>query len=92
MFAFSGFTGQLNFYRAALSYRTTDTVSSEINVPTLIIWGSCDTVMDTEMAEMNRKYIPNMKLKYICNAGHWPHIDTPSEVNSAIREFLNVAD
>lgn len=92
IFAFSGFTGQLNFYRAALSYRTTDTVSSEINTPTLIIWGSCDTFMDTEMAEMNRKYIPNMKIKYICNAGHWPHIDTPNEVNSAIHEFLNRAD
>jgi pimeloyl-ACP methyl ester carboxylesterase len=48
--------------------------------------------MDAEMAEMNRKYIPNMKIKYICNAGHWPHIDTPNEVNCAIHEFLNMAD
>jgi pimeloyl-ACP methyl ester carboxylesterase len=33
-----------------------------------------------------------MKIKYICNAGHWPHIDTPNEVNCAIHEFLNMAD
>lgn len=91
MFLRSGLTGQLNFYRAALSYRTTDTVRSQIEVPTLLIWGTNDTLLEMEMVEMNRKYIPNLKIAF-CNGGHWPHIDKTEEVNLTITEFLEQKD
>lgn len=82
-----GFTNQLGFYRAALGH-SKGTITTEIKVPSLLLWGSCDHSLDTELAELTKDYVPNMIIKYFPEQGHWPHVQNPDEINTAIKEFL----
>ena len=50
---------------------------SEIQQPTLIIWGKQDKILGTKDAAKFERAIPNSKLVWIDNCGHVPHLEQP---------------
>ena len=61
---------------------------SEINIPTLIIWGDKDKVTPVRDAEIMASNIKNSELVIIPEAGHSPHLSHPSVVAETIAEWL----
>lgn len=61
---------------------------SKISSPTLLLWGENDQSTPLSDGVLMSKNISNSKLVVIKNAGHYPFVDIPSEVNEQIEKFL----
>ena len=61
---------------------------SEIQHPTLIIWGMQDQVFPISVGEELHQMIPSSTFHPIPNAGHIPQWEQPTQVNDTILEFL----
>ena len=59
-----------------------------INVPTLIVVGTEDSIRPVSDAEFMHSRIANSQLKIIENAAHVSNFDQPEVFNSTLREFL----
>ena len=57
-------------------------------LPTLVIWGTLDRFLSTNIAEELSSHLPNCQLKLLPNAGHYVMEEAPNEVSAALREFL----
>lgn len=62
---------------------------NQIKQPTLLIWGSNDTITPPFVAEEFHKLIPNSKLYFIDKCGHAPMMEVPTEFNKILEEFLS---
>lgn len=60
---------------------------SEINIPTLIIWGDEDLAF-TEAVKILHKGIAGSRLVTVRGVGHSPHEDAPSTFNEGLFKFL----
>ena len=63
----------------------------EINVPTLVVGGSDDTLTPPELSQEMSDGIPGADLVVIEDCGHLSTIERPQAVNDAIRSFLEKA-
>jgi pimeloyl-ACP methyl ester carboxylesterase len=61
-----------------------------IQIPTLIIWGDQDQLINVSNAYLFNKDIMGSKLVVLQNVGHAPMEETPSKVAAAICAFLNI--
>ena len=61
-----------------------------IQIPTLIIWGDQDQLINVSNAYLFNKDIKGSKLVVLQNVGHAPMEETPSKVAAAICAFLNI--
>ncbi len=61
---------------------------TEINAPTLIIWGSEDRVIPPSYAEIFAGAIPGARLRIMEGAGHLPYVERPEEFNGIVIEFF----
>jgi epoxide hydrolase 4 len=59
-----------------------------VKTPTLVIWGLQDTALLAGNLSGIGKLVPNLKVKLMPDAGHWVVHERPTEVNAAIREFV----
>ncbi|XP_013405032.1 epoxide hydrolase 4 isoform X2 [Lingula anatina] len=59
-----------------------------IQAPTLVIWGTNDGALQSEMAELSGKHCRDFTLKFIEGASHWVQQDEPDIVNQHITAFL----
>lgn len=59
-----------------------------ITVPTLLIWGEDDPLLDLRYARMLETDLPCATLRIIECCGHMPHEEQPAETNRLIGEFL----
>ncbi|XP_061173203.1 epoxide hydrolase 4-like [Saccostrea echinata] len=84
----NGFTGPLNYYRAAMRKPFDKSVFNPIEVPTLIIWGVEDIALNRRLPELGRQYIKDCTIKYIDEASHWVQMDGYEEANKYIWEFV----
>jgi len=80
------FTGPLNYYRNVFSTDTSNTI--QLDMPTLIIWGTEDKALMVEQAELASKYVNQCSVKYIDDAAHFVNLDEPDKVNEYMKEFL----
>jgi len=96
-------TGPINYYRANIG-RLPPKESlgpAEVNVgskkvlprgivqpPTLIIWGTNDIALETELAHASLQYCQKGMLRLIEGASHWIQQDRPELSNQFIRDFL----
>ena len=62
---------------------------SNINVPTLLIWGSNDTATPISDGELMEKLIPDAGLIRVENCSHYVFLEQPGYVNKIINTFLN---
>lgn len=58
-----------------------------IDVPTLLIWGASDGMVNTAYAEAYCAMIPDAELCIIAEAGHFPHIEQPARLFDAVLSF-----
>ena len=63
----------------------------DINVPTLIIWGKQDEVIDPIVGDLLDQAIPNSTLKLIDQCGHVPPLEKAAEFQAAVLKFLTTA-
>src|SRR5215831_8525222 len=59
-----------------------------VNVPTHVIWGDGDRIIQPAYAEAFHRLIPGSTLTMIPNAGHLPHVERAAAVAQAMRTFL----
>jgi pimeloyl-ACP methyl ester carboxylesterase len=60
---------------------------SAIKIPTLIVWGSEDKVLEVTLAKRFRNLISNSYIRLVWGAGHFPHVDAPEELAEIILNF-----
>lgn len=63
---------------------------SEIQQPTLILWGESDRILGTADAYKFKEAIADSQLIWIENCGHVPHLEQPQVTAKHILEFRNV--
>lgn len=59
-----------------------------ISVPTLLVWGSKDDIVEPEIAKEMKSLIPNSKLVLLDNLGHNAHLQNPYLFYGTVRSFL----
>lgn len=64
---------------------------TQIDVPTLIIWGEKDDVLPLSHARYIKQLVRNSQLEIIPNAGHFPYLDNLPKVYAVLSKFLNDA-
>jgi len=62
---------------------------SNIDVPTLLIWGQDDIITPPEVAQEFRDRMPSARLHFIQECGHAPMIEHPERFNDLTLDFLS---
>lgn len=81
-------TAILNYYRNLVRGVRID-LSPKITIPTLVIWGEKDSVLQTRLLNGLDRWVVNSQINYIEDASHWVQQDTPEKVNRIISYWLN---
>jgi 3-oxoadipate enol-lactonase len=61
---------------------------SQIDVPTLLVFGAQDQIIPLDEARLMHSLIPGSRLEIIPNAGHLPNLEQPQTFNEILRNFL----
>lgn len=80
-----GFFGAL---RACIEYDYRERLT-EIEAPTLIVWGENDSILSVRDADEYERLIPNTKKLLMRDTGHVPQVERPEAFNSELLEFLD---
>lgn len=59
------------------------------NVPTLLVWGSKDGVVDPESAKALKRAMPGARVVMIEGAGHLPYEECPEQFSQILLDFLH---
>ena len=83
-------TAALNYYRAAVQRNWLDARQElrRIERPVLVIWGLQDRALGPELAEPDRRWVPDARVEYLPDASHWVQHDRPDRVNALLLDFL----
>ncbi|EDV22598.1 uncharacterized protein TRIADDRAFT_58987 [Trichoplax adhaerens] len=80
-------TAAINYYRAKFFYPPKPSPEGKLKVPTLVIWGEADPVLEKEMNNNLSRYVENVTYRGVA-ASHWVQQDEPAQVNQLMRTFL----
>jgi epoxide hydrolase 4 len=94
-----GLTGPLNYYRASPlrpPLAATDAIHTlaladaavTVNVPTTVLWGEQDTALRPSLIEGLERWVPNLTLRRVPDAGHWIVHEQPALVAETIASLL----
>src|SRR5205085_8154852 len=82
----------INYYRASMRRRPPRAGGGElrpIQAPTLVIWGERDRHLGPELAEPDRRDVPNLEqVVRLPNASHWVQYDEPDRVSGLLIDFF----
>jgi pimeloyl-ACP methyl ester carboxylesterase len=83
--------GPLTLFLFAQEVLTANTEEAlpKIEAPTLLIWGTQDTLIPVEYAEVFKKEIKHSSLIKLRGVGHVPMFDRPKEFNELVTKFLS---
>jgi pimeloyl-ACP methyl ester carboxylesterase/2-polyprenyl-6-methoxyphenol hydroxylase-like FAD-dependent oxidoreductase len=82
-------TAAVNHYRGLVRLAIREPNRSvPIKAPVLIIWGEQDPYLGAELAEPDLRWVPNLRIERVPDAGHWLQIDRPEIVNALLMDFL----
>jgi pimeloyl-ACP methyl ester carboxylesterase len=89
----TGDVGQAAYYRQVAQYDHDftgflETRYPRIKVPTQILWGAEDRWIAPETATRLQALIPDARLAYLPDAGHFAMLDTPNAVVERIEAFI----
>ena len=59
----------------------------QVSVPTLVIWGDSDRIVDPDYGRAYAAAIPGARFRLLPATGHVPQIETPARLLGAIRDF-----
>jgi pimeloyl-ACP methyl ester carboxylesterase len=84
-------TAMLNYYRAAfIPSRPPKRLRTDH--PTLVLWGTHDGYLGRQLAKPSPKLVPNCRVEYVEQAGHYVHHDCPALVSERLVGFLRAAN
>jgi pimeloyl-ACP methyl ester carboxylesterase len=63
-------------------------ISKKIENETLLIWGDCDQMLESSMADDHSEFVTNLSVKHIPDCSHWVQQDAYEKVNQLMAEFL----
>jgi pimeloyl-ACP methyl ester carboxylesterase len=72
---------------AVIEYDARDRLE-EIQIPTMIVWGTDDWVIPSAAALSYNRRIPNSRLEIFEHTGHVPQLERPARFNAVLDEFL----
>lgn len=81
-------TSAVNYYRASLRWPVE--APQLISARTLVIWGDHDPALDPKLLLGLERYVPNLSIRHVANAGHFVHHEQPDLVLRLVREHLAV--
>lgn len=81
------FDSMVNWYRAAFRHPDFSN-QTNVEVPTLILWGEGDRFLEASMAAKSVEYCRSATVKYFPQATHWLQHDEPDAVNAEIENFI----
>lgn len=58
-----------------------------VRVPTLVLWGDADRIIDVEVGRIYAAAIPGARLELLPATGHMPQLETPEQVLAAVAAF-----
>ncbi|MDE1860624.1 MAG: alpha/beta hydrolase [Candidatus Micrarchaeota archaeon] len=61
---------------------------AELAVPSMIIWGSKDEIVDIRYAKVFKRYIRDSRLEVLHGSGHVPHYTDPEKVAELLGDFM----
>lgn len=61
---------------------------TEIEIPTLVVWGLNDLIVPVEAALGYHKLIPHSRLEIFERTGHVPQLERPARFNALLDEFI----
>ncbi len=61
---------------------------SQIQQPTLLIWGNNDSITPPFVGREFQRLIPNSELHFVDKCGHAPMMEVPEEFNKILHKFL----
>ncbi|TDC92501.1 alpha/beta fold hydrolase [Actinomadura sp. 7K507] len=73
---------------ARLDWSETQRAMPRTTTPTLVLWGSQDSILPVEYAATFEQRLPAVRLHVLDGCGHGLPLDCPSQVNAHMREFL----
>jgi pimeloyl-ACP methyl ester carboxylesterase len=76
------------YYRHALRQGRRALPTSPIEVPTLVLWGERDPVLERGMNDDLARWVNEITIKFIPEAGHWTQQEAPDVVSSELVEWL----
>ena len=56
--------------------------------PSLLVWGMRDPFLLPELTEGLARWVPDLRIERVDDAGHWVHRDAESRVNEVMLTFL----
>ena len=83
-------TAAINYYRAGFRSVLSGLPKQvkPIASPTLIIWGEQDRYLGLRLLEDLERWVPELTLERIPDAGHWVQAEAPERVNELILRFI----
>lgn len=84
----SGWAQALIAFTKSGGYGSFSKKLSDIQQPTLVLWGESDRILGTADAEKFTNAIANSKLIWIPNCGHVPHLEKPEITAQHILNFI----
>ena len=73
--------------KSAIRHNLSDQLH-KIQAPTLLVWGSQDSITPPFVGEKFKDLIPHSKLVFIDHCGHAPMMERPEEFNEVLAAFL----
>lgn len=64
------------------------TLPKIVAIPTLLVWGSKDRVVDPKSADSMARLLPGSRVAIVNGAGHLPYEECPEEFSRILQEFL----
>jgi pimeloyl-ACP methyl ester carboxylesterase len=83
-----GMTAMLNWYRYNFSHFPRKGREKIIDIPTLIIWGEKDVALGINCAQGTDKYVENLTMHFLPNAGHFVQEEDPEQTNEILSGWL----
>ena len=89
-------TAALNYYRAYVSHffrpgGAKQAPRRTVERPTLVIWGEKDQALNLHNLDGLERYVPDLRVERLPEAGHWVMADDPQRVNALLTAFFREA-
>ena len=85
-------TAMVNYYRALLGgggfRRQIAAGFPPIETPTLLLWGTEDVALGTELVPPTSRFVPDLTVRFLPGIGHWVQQEAPDTVNAMIEAWL----
>jgi pimeloyl-ACP methyl ester carboxylesterase len=68
--------------------RSLRSLARRLTMPTLVLWGEQDRILNVKLAGVLARLIPHARLAVLDKVGHLPHLEAPHRVANVLSSFL----